>query len=93
MVMHNKVRIQQECIEYICDILGPEVYAAFEGSGTRTRLQNALEKNCIYIKQIVIITTYQYSFFSSSLLLSQLFYYYHDDEENYDDLFIITSLS
>ena len=44
MVMHNRVRIQQECIEYICDILGPEVYEAFEGSGTRTRLQYALEK-------------------------------------------------
>ena len=43
--MHNRVQIQQECIEYICDILGPEVYEAFEGAGTRTRLQYALEKN------------------------------------------------
>ena len=45
MVMHNRVRIQQECIEYIYDILGPEVYEAHAGSGTRTRLQYALEKN------------------------------------------------
>ena len=48
MVMYNRVRIQQECIEYICEILGPEVYEAFEGSGTRTRLQYALEKRDIY---------------------------------------------
>jgi len=42
--MHNRVRIQQECIEYICEILGPEVYEAFEGFWIRTRLQYALEK-------------------------------------------------
>ena len=44
MVMHNRVRIQQECIACICDILGPEVYGVHEGSGTYTRLQYALEK-------------------------------------------------
>ena len=44
MVLHNRVRIQQECIEYICDILGPEVYEAHEASGTRTRLQYGFKK-------------------------------------------------
>ena len=42
--MYNRVKIQQECIEYIFDILGPGVYEAHEGSGTRTRLQYTLEK-------------------------------------------------
>ena len=91
--MYNRVRIQQECIEYICDILGPEVYEAHEGTGTRTRLQYALGEKWINIKLIVVITTYQYTLFSLPLLSLQLFYYYHDDEDNYDDLFIITSLS
>ena len=42
--MHNRIRIQQKCIKYIGDILGPEVYEAHAGSGTCTRLQYALEK-------------------------------------------------
>ena len=42
MVMHNRIRIQQECIEHICDILGPDVYESYEGSGHRTRLQQAI---------------------------------------------------
>ena len=40
--MHNRIRFQQECIESICDILGPDVYEPYEGSGHRTRLQQAI---------------------------------------------------
>ena len=42
MVIHNRIRIQHECIENICDILGPDVYESYEGSVYRTRLQQAI---------------------------------------------------
>ena len=41
MVMHKRIRIQQEYMQDVCDILGPDIYESFEGSGHRTRLQQA----------------------------------------------------
>ena len=42
MVIHDRVRIQKDCIENICDILGVDVYKSFKGSRKRTRLQAAI---------------------------------------------------
>jgi hypothetical protein len=48
MVMHNCVRIQQECIEIICGILGPDVYDSYIVN------QQQSDHSCISSKNLLI---------------------------------------